>query len=117
MQRQFSARKARWHAGSSTGEACQHSCTQSHRTISTHASTLYCRYTFDTVHAASKQIGLNADTFLYGMEPLCLLLWWGNLQSVRTGVAKVVDGHRRLLAMVRQGETTADECARRTHES
>ena len=62
------------------------------------------RYDFDTHHLAFKQYGAGIDNFAFGIEPLSLLLWWGDLKAMRDGVAKVLDGHRRLLARVRQGE-------------
>ena len=42
-----------------------------------------------------------------GMEPLFLLLWWGDLAAARAGFTKVLDAHKRMLARVRQGEATA----------
>ena len=68
-------------------------------------------YDFEKAHPVAKQFGIHLDTFLYGLEPLCLLLWWGDVQGMRAGVAKVMDGHRQMLARVQQGEATVDGCA------
>ena len=70
------------------------------------------RYTFDVVHPAAKCIGANFDVFMCGMDPLGLLLWWGDVAAARAGFAKVLDAQKRVLARVRLGETTAEECAR-----
>ena len=66
------------------------------------------RYHFDTVHPAAKQFGINSDMFMYGFEPLAILLWHGDLATARAGFAKVLDAHRRILERVRQGEASAD---------
>ena len=70
------------------------------------------RYEFEQMHPTSKHFGMNTDFVLNGYESLALLLWWGDLKSMRAGMAKVVDGHRRLLDQVRQSKATADGCAR-----
>jgi hypothetical protein len=36
-----------------------------------------------------------------------MLLWFGDLKAMRTGVAKVLDCHRKVFASVQQGEATA----------
>ena len=54
--------------------------------------------------------GVNVDAFTYGMDPACLLLFFGDLKAMRTGVTKVLDAHMRMLARVRQGTVTADGC-------
>ena len=69
------------------------------------------RYDIDKAHPVAKQFGIHLDTFLYGLEPLCLLLWWGDAKAGRAGVAKVMDGHRQMLARVQQNEATVDGCA------
>ena len=66
------------------------------------------RYDFDKAHPVAKQFGIHLDTFLYGLEPLCLLLWWGDTEGMRAGVAKVMDGHKQMLARVEQSEATVD---------
>ena len=70
------------------------------------------RYDFGTVHAVAKGIGVSIDVFMYGLEPLGLLLWWGDVASMRAGVAKVLDAHAQVAARVRRGEATSDTCAR-----
>ena len=50
---------------------------------------------------------------MMGLEPLGLLLWHGDLTAARTGFAKVLDAHKRVLARVRQGAASADGCAPR----
>ena len=70
-----------------------------------------CRYDFRTTHAAAKQLGATIDEFMYGVQPLGLLLWWGDLAAMRAGVKKVLDAHRRVLTFVTEGEATADRCA------
>ena len=69
------------------------------------------RYDFGTVHAAAKGMGMNLDLFMYGMEPLGLLLWWGDVAGMCAGVTKVLDAHAHVAARVRRGEATADTCA------
>ena len=90
------------------------------------------RYDFDTHHQACRQLGVGIDIFSYGIEPLSLLLWWGDLTAARAGFAKVphlpigrgppdvimgesgvwsraeqvLDAHKRILARVRQGEAS-----------
>ena len=55
------------------------------------------------------QFGEHRDMYLWGVEPLGQLLWRGDLRAMRTGVVKVLDGHRRLLAQVQQAKTSANE--------
>ena len=55
---------------------------------------------------------MSIDVFTYGLEPLGLLLWWGDVAAMRAGVAKVLDAHAQVAACVRRGEATADTCAR-----
>lgn len=69
------------------------------------------RYSFETVHPTAKQNSLPIDIFLYGHEPFGLLLWLGDLKTARTGWAKIVDGHKRILASVQNGTATVDSCA------
>ena len=54
------------------------------------------------------EIALSADFFSWGAEPLGLLLFFGDLKEARTGIAKVNDVHKRILARVRQGVASAD---------
>ena len=70
-----------------------------------------CRYEYDTVHAVAKGFGSTLDVFLYGLQPHALLMFWGDLKGMRAGAAKVMDGHRKLLAQVQQGHVTAAGCA------
>ena len=56
---------------------------------------------------------MNVDSFMYGMEPLGLLIFWGDVVAMRSGLAKVVDVHSQVLARVRRGDATADTCAPR----
>ena len=77
--------------------------------LSTHSSVPSgARYDFDVVHPVAKQLAFKADAFLFGLEPIGLLLWFGDLKSVQAGIAKLVDGHERILALVREGTATAD---------
>lgn len=69
------------------------------------------RYELDTIHPFAKSLFLNIDIVLYGLEPLCLLLWWGDLDGMRAGVSKVLDSNKRILARVNQGEASAEGCA------
>ena len=71
---------------------------------------LVCRYEYDTVHAVAKASGTSVDLFLMGMQPHALLMFWGDLKGMRAGAAKVMDGHRKLLAQVQQGHATAAGC-------
>ena len=65
------------------------------------------RYDFTTVHPVAKGNFVSADIFFFGLEPLNMLLWFGDLKAMRTGVAKVLDCHRKVFASVQQGEATA----------
>jgi len=65
-------------------------------------------YDHDAVHPIAKQMGFNTDVFMLGLEPLYLLLWWGDLAAVRKGVAKNLDAHRRVLERVQHGTAPAD---------
>ena len=67
------------------------------------------------MHGGMKQVGLQMDFFLFGNEPLGLLLFFGDLEAARTGFAKVLDGHKRILARVRQGVASADGYALAWH--
>ena len=51
---------------------------------------------------------MNIDTFLFGLEPIALLLWWGNVAAMRAGVAKVLNGHAQILERVRRGASSAE---------
>ena len=73
------------------------------------------RYDFDKMHDGMKQVGTQVDLFLCGNEPLGLLLFFGDLKAARTGFAKVLDGHKRILARVRQGVASADGYALAWH--
>ena len=55
---------------------------------------------------------MSIDVFTYGLEPLGLLLWWGDVAAMRAGVAKVLDAHAQVAARVRRGEAASDTCAR-----
>ena len=56
------------------------------------------------------QIGTNMDIIAQGVEPLGLLNFFGDLTAARTGIAKVNDAHKRMLARVKQGAASADGC-------
>ena len=80
------------------------------------------RYDFEKLHDGMKQVGLGLDIFMFGLDPLGLLLFYGDLQGARAGLAKVEDAHKRLYARIRQGEVISDRCmpypiAQRTHAS
>ena len=66
------------------------------------------RYDFDKHHDGIKEIGVNVDQFMYGLEPFALLLFFGDLKAARTGFAKVNDAHRRVLQRVKQGVGAVD---------
>ena len=68
------------------------------------------RYDIDTIHSAAKVFGTNVDLFLYGADPLGLLLFCGDLKAARAGASKVADAHKRILARVQQGVATAYGC-------
>ena len=67
------------------------------------------RYEYETVHLVAKGFGFCADVFMYGMEPLGLLLFMGDVVTARAGAVKLVDAHKRVLARVQHGEAAADE--------
>ena len=74
------------------------------------------RYDFETAQTvAHRQLGIDTDVFLFGLDALGLLLWRGDVRTMRAGVVKVLDGHRRLLAQVRQGEVMLDRCVTGQH--
>ena len=54
---------------------------------------------------------MNVDVFMFGLEPLVLLLWWGDLAAMRAGAAKVLHAHRCVLDRVQRNETSAEMCA------
>ena len=60
------------------------------------------------MHDGMKQVGVQLDAFLFGAAPLGLLLFFGDLAAARTGFAKVLEGHKRILANVQQGVASAD---------
>jgi hypothetical protein len=70
-----------------------------------------CRYNFGTSHPAAKAYGIKCDHFMFGIEPACLLLWWGDIAAMRAGAAKVLDAHAQVLAAVQQGAASALSCA------
>ena len=65
------------------------------------------RYSFEQVHPTAKQVLMCCDPFSFGVEPLCLLLWWGDLTAARAGWAKLLDQHKRMRARVAQGDASA----------
>lgn len=66
------------------------------------------------MHLAAKQLSAHTDAFAYGIEPLVLLLFYGSVVAARSGFAKVLDVHKRILTRVRQGAATANGCAHTT---
>ena len=54
------------------------------------------------------------DLFAFGVEPLGQLNFFGDLTAARTGIAKVNDAHKRMLARVKQGAASADGCVHAT---
>ena len=69
------------------------------------------RYDFDKHHDTYKKIGL-PDAFAHGSTPLVALLFFGDLTIARTGNAKLIDAHKRMLERVQQGTASVDGCAR-----
>merc|ERR1719161_3155144 len=66
------------------------------------------RYDFDKHHSKAKEIYFNTDVLHYGLGPLGLLLFFGDLATARRGIAKVLDAHERLLARVQEGLATPE---------
>ena len=66
------------------------------------------QYDHHAVHPLAKQIGFNTDVFMLGLEPLYLLLWWGDLAAMRRGVQKNLEAHRSVLERVQRGAAPAD---------
>ena len=66
------------------------------------------QYDFDVVYPVAKQMGTGIDQVAYGLEPLGLLMYFGDLAGARAGCAKVVHAHKRMYALVRDGTTSAD---------
>ena len=73
-----------------------------------------CRYDFDEHHDGIKQVGVNIDHFLFGMQPLGLVLFFGDLAAASAGFQKVNDAHECVLARVEQGAASAEWCVRIT---
>eukprot|EP00966_Prymnesium_polylepis_P004033 92301-Prymnesium_polylepis.2 len=69
------------------------------------------RYDFATTHPAAKGAFCYIDFFMFGFEPLALLLWWGDLRGMHAGLANMLDAHAQVLQRVRQGEISAEMCA------
>ena len=57
-------------------------------------------YVFEDVHHIAKALSFQSDMFAFGMEPYLLLLRRGELATVRRGIAKMLDAHRRMLDAV-----------------
>ena len=53
-------------------------------------------------------MGFKIDNIVYGHEPLGLILCYGDVKTARLGLDKVLDGQKRMLARVKQGEASAD---------
>ena len=66
------------------------------------------RYDFETVHPAAKAFGSKFDCFMWGAEPLYLLLFVGDVAAARAGALKALDAHKRVLGRVQDGEASAD---------
>ena len=66
------------------------------------------QYEHDAVHPIAKQMGFQTDVFMLGLEPLYLLLWWGDLKAMRDGVTKALHAHKSVLERVKQGAAPAD---------
>ena len=64
----------------------------------------------EATYAAARQTGLTFDWFMFGNDPLGLLLGWGDMVAMRAGAAKVVGTHKRALARVREGGAPIEEC-------
>ena len=75
------------------------------------ASSLH-RYDFEQGHEGMKQVGFGMDMFMFGLEPLGLLLFFGDLQGARAALAKVEDAHKRISDRIHQEEITLDRCFR-----
>ena len=61
-----------------------------------------------------KQTGVIMDLFTWGLEPLGLILFFGDLTAARHGFAKVKDAHQRMLVRVKQGVASAERCVHRS---
>ena len=93
----------------SSGEALPLTCAHTHTSSPHHeAFSSDHRYDFDKHHDGIKQMGMQIDFFTWGMEPMALILFFGDVIGARTGIAKVNDAHKRMLARVRQEEATAE---------
>ena len=53
-------------------------------------------------------MGISTDPFAFGATPFCALLFFGDLATTRIGLTKVIDTHKRVLDLVRQGAASAD---------
>lgn len=68
-------------------------------------------YSFEAVHHVAREEGVKFDMFLFDVAPHALLLFYGDVAASSVGSAKVLDGHKRILNLVRQGVATADAYA------
>ena len=68
-------------------------------------------YSVETVHPVVKHIAVNADCFAYGMEPLGMLQFYGNVKEAKKGIAKCLAVHKYILNVVRQGLAKGEEYA------
>lgn len=66
------------------------------------------RYDFEVVHDVSRSIGVNIDFFAFGLEPVALLLFFGDVAGAKAGCEKVRTMHERMLERVKQGDATAE---------
>ena len=65
-------------------------------------------YNFETCHPAAKAVAFTIDIFMFDVEPHSLLLFHGDLAGARTGWAKILDAHKKVLAKVRAGTAAVE---------
>ena len=65
-------------------------------------------YEHEKVHPIAMAFGFGIDIFMFGVEPLGLLLFAGDVAAARAGVLKVLDAHKCVLTRVQQGVAQAD---------
>ena len=59
-------------------------------------------YDFEMMHAAFKRTGF--DFFLFGVQELASLLWFGDLTMAKAGWVKQIDAWKRVKALVQSGD-------------
>lgn len=63
------------------------------------------------MHPVAREVGYNIDNSCMGIGLDSMLLFFGDLTTVRVGFTKLIDAHATILQRVQQGEATVEGCA------